>query len=57
MVHTGPNTQEGGLKKGFTKVGYQVVTELKVKTEPITPASPQIKMQKIKRGTLILFTL
>jgi len=27
-VQTGANTQDGGLKKGFTNVGYQSFTEL-----------------------------
>lgn len=38
-IHTGPNSQLGGLNDGFIKVEYQVETDLIVKNEPITPAS------------------
>jgi len=41
-VHTGPNSQLGGLKKGLFKVRYQVETEEAVDIDPIKPADRQI---------------
>jgi hypothetical protein len=41
-VHTGPNSQLGGLKKGLFKVRYQVETEEAVDIEPMKPADRQI---------------
>ena len=38
-VHTGPKTQDGGLKKGLIKVVYQVGIEPTVNKEPIIPAA------------------
>jgi hypothetical protein len=40
-IQTGANIQPGGEKLGFVRVGYQVVTEEEVNTDPITPASWQ----------------
>jgi len=41
-LHTGPNSQLGGLKKGLFKVRYQVETEEAVDIEPMKPADRQI---------------
>jgi hypothetical protein len=38
-VHTGPKSQDGGLKKGLFRLRYQVETELCVKKEPKAPAN------------------
>ncbi len=50
IVQTGPKTQEGGLKKGFTRVGYQVVTEFTVKIDPISPAPSQSRIESKSFG-------
>ena len=39
VTHTGPNSQLGGAKLGFTIPAYQVGIDDEVKTEPIIPAS------------------
>jgi hypothetical protein len=41
VIQTGANTPLGGVKDGFVRVTYQVVTVREVKTEPITPANWQ----------------
>ena len=41
-IHTGANNQFGGLKLGFTKVGYQVDIETMLNKDPIPPANWQI---------------
>jgi hypothetical protein len=41
LIHTGPNTQLGGLKEGLFNSTYQVEIDSVVKTEPIIPASWQ----------------
>lgn len=38
MVQTGPKTELGGLKKGFSSVEYQDSIARKVKYDPIPPA-------------------
>ena len=38
---TGPNSQFGGVNDGLFIAVYQVLTELAVKIEPITPANWQ----------------
>lgn len=52
MVQTGPNTQDGGVKNGLTKVGYQVLTELNVKIEPTDPALSHKIMDRINLRNL-----
>ena len=37
-IHTGENTQLGGVKDGFSSVAYQVWIDDRVKREPIKPA-------------------
>jgi hypothetical protein len=37
----------GGANQGLTRVGYQVVTELAVNSEPMTPALWHIAMHKM----------
>jgi len=39
MVQTGPKTELGGTKLGFTKVSYHESIEGVVKMAPIAPAS------------------
>jgi hypothetical protein len=45
IVHTGPNNQPGGLKKGLFRVKYQVETEETVKNDPIMPANWHITIE------------
>src|SRR4030042_182625 len=40
-VHTGANTQFGGLKAGFSSVAYQVGMALRENMEPMAPAARQ----------------
>lgn len=54
MVQTGPKTQLEGLKTGLLMVRYHVFTELKVKKEPITPASWQIATEMINKSVLFI---
>jgi hypothetical protein len=49
VVHTGANTQLGGLKEGFASPRYQVDTERDVKTEPSRPAAWHTKIDAMKR--------
>lgn len=51
VVHTGPNTQLGGLNEGLFKVAYQVGIEDAVKIEPITPAISE-SATKPRRGAI-----
>ena len=44
-IQTGTNIQPGGEKLGFVKVGYQVVTEEEVNTDPVIPASWQTAIE------------
>ena len=39
---TGPNTQDGGVPGGFSRLGYRIFTDDAVKTEPIADAPKQI---------------
>ncbi len=55
VVHTGPNTQFGGVKDGFCKVAYQPGMAGVVKIEPITPAIRQIVMLIISFNIIITF--
>lgn len=52
IVHTGPKIQDGGVKNGFIKVGYQVLTELNVNIEPINPALSHKNMKVINLRNL-----
>jgi hypothetical protein len=54
MVQTGPKIQLGGLKTGLLMVRYHVLTELKVKKEPIIPASWQIATEMISKSILFI---
>jgi hypothetical protein len=47
MIHTPEMMDPGGVNQGFSRVVYQVVTELAVNSEPMTPASWHIAMHKI----------
>ena len=38
IIQTGPNTQSGGAKKGFSSVAYQTGIASKVNNEPNIPA-------------------
>jgi hypothetical protein len=42
VIQTGPNTQFGGLKDGFTKELYHVGMAEAVENEPIIPTELQI---------------
>jgi hypothetical protein len=42
MVQTGPKSQLGGLKTGFSSPANQVVTDLAVKIDPMKPAASGI---------------
>jgi hypothetical protein len=46
-IQTADMTQPGGVYQGFMRVGYQVETELLVKTDPSTPAHWQRIMLRI----------
>jgi len=50
---TGPNSQFGGLKAGFTIPGYQLCTESIVISPPATPKSRGIKILISKAGNSI----
>jgi hypothetical protein len=39
VIHTGANNQFGGANEGFTRVGYHVETDERVKNEPTKPAA------------------
>ena len=54
VSHTGPKSQFGGAKLGFTNVAYQDGIDCTVKIEPITPASWQITIAAI---SLPIFSL
>jgi hypothetical protein len=49
-IQTSPITDPGGVKEGLISVGYQVETELLVKTEPRAPANWQIAIANISLG-------
>jgi hypothetical protein len=44
IVQTGPNSQLGGLKDGFSRVAYHVGMEALVNIEPMKPAARQTPM-------------
>jgi hypothetical protein len=52
-VQTGPKTQEGGLKKGLTKVGNQVFTEDCVAKPDKNPTKTHTKTDIIPFKSLI----
>lgn len=47
VVHTGPNIQFGGLKKGLLSSEYQVFIEGVVTIDPKNPALRQIVIEAI----------
>jgi hypothetical protein len=47
-VQTGPNTQFGGVKNGFSSRAYHVVIAGVVNNEPIMPASKGMTIQRIR---------
>jgi hypothetical protein len=47
VIQTAEMTDPGGVNQGLTRVVYQVVTEMAVKVEPMTPASWHIAMHKM----------
>jgi hypothetical protein len=47
IVHTGPNTQLGGLKLGFISVAYHEDTDEAVNKEPRIPTNSQITIEAI----------
>ncbi len=47
VIHATEMTDPGGVNQGFSRVVYQVVTELAVNTEPMTPANWQIAKHKM----------
>jgi hypothetical protein len=49
-IQTPPITDPGGVKEGLISVGYQVETELLVKTEPRAPANWQMAIAKMILG-------
>jgi hypothetical protein len=54
VVHTGPKSQLGGLKKGLFNEAYQVGIAGVVKIEPIIPAEKQRPMASKNGITFIL---
>jgi len=46
-IQTAEMINPGGENQGLTRVGYQLVTELAVNTEPMTPALWHIAMHKM----------
>ncbi len=49
IVHTGPKTQFGGLKKGLAKSAYHVGIDDVVNTDPIAPADKQMTIERASR--------
>jgi hypothetical protein len=49
VVHTGPKSEFGGEKDGFSIVWYHVETDSEVKMEPITPAIRGIAIETPRR--------
>ena len=49
MIHTGPNSQLGGVNEGFLSEAYQLGMAAVVKTDPIIPASWHIIILMTKR--------
>ena len=42
MLHTGANTQSGGVRNGFSRFGYQVLTLVAVIIPPTLPSRKQV---------------
>ena len=57
VVHTGPNTQEGGLKTGWIIWEYQWSLYTDVTTPPIAEAKKVIKTINSKDRYLLLNTI
>ena len=55
MVHTGPNIQFGGLKKGLVIEGYHVFTDFVVANEPKLPARSVRRIEAISFNTSVKF--
>ena len=53
-VHTGANTQFGGLKEGFSILAYQLPGPVIVKKEPIKPAKRQIRIESASKTRLFI---
>ncbi len=54
-IHTGANSQLGGLKSGFINVEYQLDTDEAVNIELIIPASWQTPIETPNLKILLLF--
>jgi hypothetical protein len=54
-VHTGANTQLGGLKKGLLSAAYQVGMDGVVKVEPMNPAKRQTAIGTTNLTALLKF--
>lgn len=55
MIQTAEMIDPGGVNQGFSRVIYQVVTDLAVNCEPMTPASRHIAMHKISLANSLNF--
>jgi hypothetical protein len=58
-IQTGPKSQLGGVKKGFSRAGYQSSIPAWVATPPKKPKKRQITtaMELRKRSFLLIFLL
>lgn len=56
VIHTGANNQLGGANEGFTRVGYHVETDERVKKEPTKPAAWHIIIE-INNLTILITAL
>ncbi len=54
VVHTGPNTHDGGLKLGFAIVVYQPFTSVVVKIEPMIHASCETTIAMVSLSLLFM---
>ena len=55
VIHMGANIQAGGLKLGFARVAYQLVTDEAVNIDPTIPTNWQIIIEIT--NIALLFTL
>jgi hypothetical protein len=55
VVQTGPNTQLGGVKEGFTRWAYQVGMAGKVAKDPMAPAKREMLMENMRVEKRTLF--
>ena len=56
IIQTGANTQEGGVKEGFSRILYQVLTDDLVKKLPIRPANWHIITAVISLKSLLILS-